>query len=183
MDYRGAVDVGKENKGVWKNAMAKSRTSLVVQWLRLCLPIQGMWVCSLVRELRAHMSHGKKKRTKQYKNYIVTNSIKILKMVHTKKCYKKKKKRKKSTSLRAGYSTGGKIAENQRLSLYPKGIWNPNLSCFVSERTDQQFSELRNLCWSITFSLTFVHVFIYLKSIYQVLYKILKQPIFISTLF
>ena len=34
----------------------------------------------------------------------------------------KKKKRKKSTSLRAGYSTGGKIAENQRLSLYPKGI-------------------------------------------------------------
>ena len=76
------MDVGKEKKGVWKNAMAKSRTSLVAQWLRRCLPIQGMQVCSLGRELRAHMPHGKKKK----KSYIVTNSIKIFKMVHIKKC-------------------------------------------------------------------------------------------------
>ena len=26
------------------------RTSLVVQWLRICLPMQGTWVQSLVRE-------------------------------------------------------------------------------------------------------------------------------------
>ena len=31
------------------------RTSLVVQWLRILLPMQGMWVQSLVRELRSHM--------------------------------------------------------------------------------------------------------------------------------
>ena len=31
---------------------------LVVQWLRICLPMQGMWVQSLVRELRFHMIWG-----------------------------------------------------------------------------------------------------------------------------
>ena len=30
-------------------------TSLVVQWLRICLPMQVTWVRSLVRELRSHM--------------------------------------------------------------------------------------------------------------------------------
>ena len=32
-------------------------TSLAVQWLRICLPVQGMWVQSLVGELRSHI-HG-----------------------------------------------------------------------------------------------------------------------------
>ena len=35
-------------------------TCLVVQWLRLCLPKQGVWVQSLVRELRSHRPHGQK---------------------------------------------------------------------------------------------------------------------------
>lgn len=30
-------------------------TSLNVRWLRLCLPVQGMWVLSLVKELRFYM--------------------------------------------------------------------------------------------------------------------------------
>ena len=34
------------------------RTSLVIQWLGLVLPMQGMWVWSLVTELRAHMLLG-----------------------------------------------------------------------------------------------------------------------------
>ena len=38
-------------------------TSLAVQELRLCLPMQGVWVQSLVRELRFHMPHGQKTRT------------------------------------------------------------------------------------------------------------------------
>ena len=33
----------------------KAGTSLVVQWLKLQLPMQGAWVQSLVRELRSHM--------------------------------------------------------------------------------------------------------------------------------
>ena len=32
-----------------------SGTSLVVQWLRVSLAMQGTWVQSLVRELRSHM--------------------------------------------------------------------------------------------------------------------------------
>ena len=35
-------------------------TSLVVQWLRLCLPMQGMRVRSLVGELGSHVPWGQK---------------------------------------------------------------------------------------------------------------------------
>ena len=44
------------------------RTSLVVQWLRLMLPPQGVRVQSLAGELRSSMPHGvakKKKNSKQ----------------------------------------------------------------------------------------------------------------------
>ena len=34
-----------------------------VHWLRLCLPMQGVWFPSLVEELRAHMPHEQKKNT------------------------------------------------------------------------------------------------------------------------
>ena len=33
-------------------------TSLVVQWLRLRLPVQGAWVKSVVGELRSYMPWG-----------------------------------------------------------------------------------------------------------------------------
>ena len=48
-----------------------SGTSLVVQWLRLHLPMQRVWAGSLVRELRSHVS--------QNRNNIITNPIKIKK--------------------------------------------------------------------------------------------------------
>ena len=38
------------------------RQSKQVQWLRLCLPVQGAWVLSLVRELRSHMACGMAKK-------------------------------------------------------------------------------------------------------------------------
>ena len=41
---------------------------MVVQWSRLCLSMQGVWVPSLVSELRSHMSQGKKKEQKQNYN-------------------------------------------------------------------------------------------------------------------
>ena len=34
------------------------RTSLVVQWLRICLPMQGTQVQSLIQELKSHMLWG-----------------------------------------------------------------------------------------------------------------------------
>ena len=41
----------------------KEGTSLAFQWLRLCLPTQGVWVWSLVRELRSCMPQGQKAKT------------------------------------------------------------------------------------------------------------------------
>ena len=55
-------------------------TSLVVQWLRLQLLLQGVWIQFPVKELSTHMPHGQ--RTQEHKNNIVTSSIKTLKTVH-----------------------------------------------------------------------------------------------------
>ena len=38
-------------------------TSLAVQWLRFCLPMQGVQVQPLVKELRFHMPHGQRNKT------------------------------------------------------------------------------------------------------------------------
>ena len=51
----------------------------VVQWLRPRAPLQGTWVQSLVEELRACMSHGKKK--KSYKPTTLTLSEKAVQML------------------------------------------------------------------------------------------------------
>ena len=40
-------------------------TFLVVLWLRFCLLVQGMWVQSLVRELRFHISCAAPRKIKQ----------------------------------------------------------------------------------------------------------------------
>ena len=58
-------------------------SSLMVQWLRLRLPMQGVRVRSLVGELRSHMPHGQKTKTSN-RISVVTDSIKTLKMVHIK---------------------------------------------------------------------------------------------------
>ena len=49
--------VGSVSTENWK--MVKYiETSLVIQWLRISLAIQGMQVWSLVRELRSHIPQG-----------------------------------------------------------------------------------------------------------------------------
>ena len=40
----------------------RTRTCLVAQWLRFCLPVQGVQVWFLVRELRSHMQQGVAKK-------------------------------------------------------------------------------------------------------------------------
>ena len=42
-------------------------TSLVVQWLRLHLPAQGVWFQSLFEELKSHMPPGQKKKKTNHK--------------------------------------------------------------------------------------------------------------------
>ena len=44
-------------------------TSLVVQWLRLCFPLQRVRIWSLVRELRTHMPHGQQPQNIKQKQY------------------------------------------------------------------------------------------------------------------
>ena len=64
-------------------------TSLVVQWLRLHLPMQGVRDHSLVRELRSHMPHRQK--AKKYKQKQYCNKFnRDFKMVHIKKKILKK---------------------------------------------------------------------------------------------
>ena len=54
------------------------------QWLRPCLPMQGVGTRLLIGELRFHMHHGQKK--KKSRSTIVINSIKTKKkVVHMKK--------------------------------------------------------------------------------------------------
>ena len=56
-----------------------SRTSLVVQWLSLCLSMQGALVQSLVRELRSHMLHSvakaKVKKKIFFKKYLLFHKL------------------------------------------------------------------------------------------------------------
>ena len=47
--------------------MGRAGTPLEDQWLRVCLPIEGVPVPSLVGELRSHMSPGQKKKKKKKK--------------------------------------------------------------------------------------------------------------------
>ena len=61
-------------------------TSPVVQWLRLRLPVQQLYVPSLVRELG---SLWLKKTKHKKRSNVVTNSIMTLKMVHIKNLKKK----------------------------------------------------------------------------------------------
>ena len=52
-----------ESAAAFRGKKRKAGTSLAVHWLRLCLPMQGPWVQSLVRELRCLLD--KKKKTKK----------------------------------------------------------------------------------------------------------------------
>ena len=55
-----------------------SETSLAVQWLRFCLPKEGLWVWSLVRQLRSHMPR-KPKNQNIKQEYYCNKFIKNLK--------------------------------------------------------------------------------------------------------
>ena len=50
-------------RGRAKQTSRRGGIFLVVQWLRLCLPMQGVWIQSLVGELRSHTLQGQKTKT------------------------------------------------------------------------------------------------------------------------
>lgn len=53
---------GQHNR--WTEGSVSGGTSPVVQWLRLCTPITGAWVRSLVRGLWSHRQRGKAREEK-----------------------------------------------------------------------------------------------------------------------
>ena len=66
---------------------------MAVQWLRVCLPMQGVQVRSLVEELRYHLPQGQKTKTlkkKQNRNSIVNKFKKDLKNAPHQKIFKNK---------------------------------------------------------------------------------------------
>ena len=64
-------------------------TSLAVPWLRLRLPIQGLWVQSLVGELRSHMACGQTTKTlKKQRQYCDKFNNDFKNGPHTKKILK-----------------------------------------------------------------------------------------------
>ena len=69
-----------------------SGTSLVVQWLRLHLLMQGVRVRSLVGELRSHVPHGQKNQNIKQKQYCNKFNIVFKIGPHQKKILKKKTK-------------------------------------------------------------------------------------------
>ena len=48
----------QETHSMGQVRIGEQRTSLVVQWLRICLAMQGMQIQSLLGELRPHMQRG-----------------------------------------------------------------------------------------------------------------------------
>ena len=59
------MKVGKENQGKARREVKRQsiRTFLVVQQLRLCLPLQGTQIQTMVRKLRSHMPCSQKAKT------------------------------------------------------------------------------------------------------------------------
>ena len=76
-------------------------TCLVIQWLRLHLPIHGVWVWSLVGELTSHLPHGPKTENIKQVQYCNKLNKDFKKMARIKK--KNLKKKKSSHSLRRCY--------------------------------------------------------------------------------
>ena len=76
----------KEEHGwnLWGSNIQKGRTFPSFQWLRLCLPMQGMQVWSLVGELRSHMPCSQKSQNIKQKQYC-NKFNRLLKSPHQKK--------------------------------------------------------------------------------------------------
>ena len=68
----------QEGVGRWQPCgLGVSGTSLVVQWLRLCLLMQGVGVQSLVEELRSHRPLGmaKEKKISSFRGLLSIESV------------------------------------------------------------------------------------------------------------
>ena len=82
----------------------------MVQWLRLHLPMQGVQIQSLIRELRSYMPQGRKKQNMKQKQYCTKFSKGFEKSPHLKKIFKKERKKEVR---RVGSQSGSEIQEKE----------------------------------------------------------------------
>ena len=66
-------------------------TSLVDPAVDTSFPVQGMWIQSLVRELRSHMPHGQNTKNIKNRSNIVAKINKHLKNVYHQKIFLKQR--------------------------------------------------------------------------------------------
>ena len=88
-------------------------TSLAVQWLRLCLPMQGVQVQSLVGELRSPMPRGQKNQNIKQKQYCNKFNKDFKNGPHQKKIYKKERKYKVRIKGRKDHVLGVKAQDEK----------------------------------------------------------------------
>ena len=62
-DKSGQAGLDSETFTLRRSLKLREGTSLAIQWLRLCLPTQGVKVQFLVRKLRSHIPHSQKTKT------------------------------------------------------------------------------------------------------------------------
>ena len=98
-----------------KKVRSEQGTSLVIQWLRLCLLMQGVHVWSLVGQVRSPHTSATKPKTWNRSN-IVTNLIQNLKMAHLQKPWDKKKK-----EVSKGFRYSLKVFPGRRLVAWGRG--------------------------------------------------------------
>ena len=108
------------NNGKW--LLKWFGASLVVHWLGLHLPMQGVWVWSLVEELRSHTPQGQKKRKEKNQN---TKQKQYCNKFN--KNFKKKSSHKKKKNLKKKEKNSSSSDAEMCLKLYPQwslsSIW------------------------------------------------------------
>ena len=72
-----AATSSRDNRAEWLRILSRW-TSVVVQWLRIFLPMQGTWVQSLVGELRSHVQQPQVLMLQLKRSHMLQGISKIL---------------------------------------------------------------------------------------------------------
>ena len=105
--------------------MGKEATSLAVQWLRIHLPMQGLWVQPLVRELKSHIPWGKLSHTLPLKKALHAAMKTSAANIYKKKKEEEGKLRVGAMERKISRKTGGKEMEVPSVTAPNRGVPPP----------------------------------------------------------
>ena len=136
----------------------------MLQWLRLPLPTHGIWVCSLVRELRSTFPWGQKKTKNRSKTVI--NSIKTFKKCPHKESLIKKNQNPLFPDLNGAHSQLSVLLprchlldetfpvvlfETVTFALFPPSVHHPSLPLLFSSRAFNQCGTWSLFCLFVAY--------------------------------